>query len=324
MDVIAWLLDSDPALRWQVLADLTDAPRDDAAMERSLVATTGWGAALLAEQAADGRWDGGTYRPGWADDERPFFDAWTATHFVLQQLVDLGLDPASPPARRAVDLVRDHVRWEHAAEPYFAGEVEPCINGVALRTAAYFGQDGAPIVRTILRSRLPDGGWNCWAEEGASVSSLHSTMCVVEGLLAWEHAGHGSDDVRAARASAEEYLLARGLFRRRRDGTVADPRMTMLSYPVRWYHDVLRGLEHFRAAGRWDQRLAEPVELVRGKVDPHGRWTLEQTHQGPTLLNLGESEGSPSRWVTLRALRVLRWWDASAGAAGQVSPPGSV
>ncbi|MCM3659900.1 hypothetical protein M3148_02650 [Georgenia satyanarayanai] len=311
MDVVAWLLDSDPGLRWQVLADLTDAPQGEVAAERARVATTGWGAQLLAEQADDGRWDGGTYRPGWVDESRPFFDAWTATHFALQQLADLGLDPHSPQAAHALALVREHVRWEHEGEPFFDGEVEPCIDGVALRTAAYFEQDASPMVSTLLAGRLPDGGWNCWAEHGASVSSFHSTVCVVEGLLAWQRAGHDDADVRAARHSGEEYLLDRGLFRRRSDGTVADPRMTMLSYPVRWYHDVLRGLEHFRLADRRDPRLAEAVELVRGKADERGLWTLELHHEGPTLLDLGESEGFPSRWVTLRALRVLRWWDAA-------------
>src|SRR5690606_7299123 len=150
MDVVAWLLDSDPALRWQVFSDLTDAPEDEVSAERARVATTGWGAQLLAEQADDGRWDGGTYRPGWVDESRPFFDAWTATHFALQQLADLGLDPRSRQAGRALTLVREHVRWEHEGEPFLDGEVEPCINGVALRTAAYFEQDASPMVSTLL------------------------------------------------------------------------------------------------------------------------------------------------------------------------------
>ncbi|GIG21642.1 hypothetical protein Cch01nite_23660 [Cellulomonas chitinilytica] len=311
MDVTAWLLDSDPAIRWQVLRDVLDAPPDEVAAERSRVATEGWGARLLAEQADDGLWDGGTYRPGWADERRPFFDAWTATHFSLQQLTELGLDPSAPQARRAVDLVRAHVRWEHAGEPYFDGETEPCINGVALAVAAYFGQRGDRIADTLVGSRLHDGGWNCWAESGAAVSSFHSTVCTVEGLLAWEHAGGSSDAVADARRTGEEYLLERGLYRRLSDGTVADPRMTMLSFPVRWFHDVLRGLDHFRVADRRDPRLADAVALVRSKADADGRWPLENVHEGPTLFGFGDTEGEPSRWLTLRALRVLRWWDAA-------------
>jgi hypothetical protein len=282
MDVAAWLLDSDPAIRWQVQRDLRDAPADVVATERARVARDGWGATLLALQDPDGRWDGGTYRPGWVDDERPFFDAWTATHFSLQQLMELGLDPEAPEAKDAVARVRSGVRWEHAGQPYFEGEVEPCINGVALAIAAYFGEGGDRIVDTILAGRLADGGWNCWAEHGARVSSFHSTVCVIEGLLAWERAGGSSSAVREARRSGEEYLLARRLFRRRSTGEVVDPRYLMLSSPVRWYYDVLRALDHFRLADRRDDRLAEAIELVRSKQSADGRWVRELHHEGPS------------------------------------------
>lgn len=311
MDVTAWLLEADPAIRWQVLRDLTNAPPGDVERERARVATEGWGAELLALQDPDGRWDGGTYRPGWADESRPFFDAWTATHFTLQQLRDFGLDPADPRAREAIERVRMHVRWEHEDEPYFDGEVEPCINGVALAVAAYFGQGGDRIVESILEWHLPDGGWNCWVAYGARVSSFHSTICVVEGLAAWEHAGGRSDAAAAARRAGEEYLLERALFRRRGTGGVADPRFTMPSYPVRWYHDFLRGLEHFRTVDRRDERLAPAIELLRAKRLPDGRWARALHHEGPQLVDISHSEGDPSRWITLRALRVLRWWDGA-------------
>jgi hypothetical protein len=310
MDVLDWLLDSDPAIRWQVLRDLTDAPAEQVAAERARVATEGWGATFLGEQGEDGLWDGGTYRPGWIPPERDNADSWSGTHFSLQQLVDFGLDPGSAEARQAIARVRDNVRWEHDGEPYFEGETEPCINGVALTIACYFGEGGDPIAETLVSSRLDDGGWNCWAEYGARVSSFHSTICAVEGLRAWQRAGGSDPRVEEAAASAEEYLLERGLYRRRSDGSVADPRMTMLSYPVRWYHDVLRGLEHFRVQDRRDPRLADAVELLRGKADGDGRWALENTHEGAVIVPF-EMEGFPSRWVTLRALRVLRWWDAA-------------
>ncbi len=316
MDVIDWLLDSDPAIRWQVLRDLADAPAEQVVAERARVATEGWAAQLLAAQEDDGRWDGGTYRPGWADDDRPFFDAWTATHFSLQALAEFGVDPAAPPARRAIERVRANVRWEHDDEPYFEGETEPCINGVALAVAAHFGEGGDRIVRTLLGGRLADGGWNCWAEYGDKVSSFHSTICAVEGLLAWQRAGGSAADieaadVEAARRAGEDYLLERALFRRRTTGEAADPRFTMLSYPVRWYHDVLRGLEHFRLADRRDERLGPAVDLLRSKRLPDGRWRRELHHEGPQLIDVSHGEGDPSRWVTLRAMRVLRWWDGA-------------
>lgn len=310
MDVTDWLLDSDPALRWQVLRDLVDASPEEVAAERARVATEGWGARFLGEQAEDGLWDGGTYRPGWIPPERDGFDAWSGTHFSLQQLVDFGLDPESPQSRLAIGRVRENVRWEHDGEPYFEGETEPCINGVTLTIASYFGEGGDTIVESLLGSRLADGGWNCWAEYGAQVSSFHSTICAVEGLRHWQHAGGSDRRVEEAALAGEEYLLERNLYRRRSDGSVPDPRMTMLSYPVRWFHDILRGLEHFRRQDRRDPRLAEAVELVRGKADADGRWTLENIHEGSVILEF-EREGDQSRWVTLRALRVLRWWDAA-------------
>ena len=311
MNVIDWLLDADPAIRWQVMRDLTDAPADAVAAERARVATDGWGAQLLALQAPDGRWDGGTYRPGWVDESKPFFDAWTATHFSLQALRELGLDPGSPEARRAVSLVRDNVRWEANGATYFEGETEPCINGVALANGAYFGESVDGIVERLVGDELGDGGWNCWAEYGASVSSFHSTICALEGLLEWERAGGSSDAARAARQRGEAYLLERGLFRRRSTGRAADPRFTMFSFPTRWYYDVLRGLDYFRSSGAApDERFADAIALVTDKREADGRWGLENSHQGPIHIEMEGPDGSPSRWNTLRALRVLRWADA--------------
>lgn len=316
MDVIEYLMAGDPAIRWQTMADLADADLADVGRERARVAREGWGGRLLAEQAEDGLWDGGVYRPGWADDERPFYDAWTATHFSLQQLVDLGADPADPAVRRAVSRVREHVCWDDddGGRPYFDGEVEPCVNGVVLRVGAYFGEPVDRVVDAVLDGQLADGGWNCWADRGARVSSLHSTVCVVEGLRDWERATGGSPAAHAACAAGEEYLLERRLMFRRSTGAVIDPRFTMTSYPVRWCYDVLRGLDHMRRAhpDERDPRCAEAVELIRSKRRDDGRWTLENTHEGPTLFSMdGEREGFPSRWVTLRAMRVLRWWDAA-------------
>lgn len=313
MDVIEYLMDGDPAIRWQVMRDLADAPADAVAAERARVATEGWGARLLAEQADDGRWDGGSYRPGWADESRPFFDAWTATHFSLQSLVEYGLDPDSAEAGRAIALVRDNVRWDYNGELYFEGEAEPCINGIALVVGAYFGQQAAPIAATLLATQHADGGWNCWEEDAATPGSFHSTINALEGLWAWEQATGGTDEIRAARLRGEEFLLERRLFRRKSTGAIADLRMTMTSAPVRWFYDILRALDYFRVTRpERDERCAEAVEVLRAKRLPMGLFPLENTHMGPTLFDLeAEGEGFPSRWVTLRVLRVLRWWDAA-------------
>ena len=306
--VLEWLLDSDPAIRWQVMRDLTGEPMDVVTAERARVAVEGWGAQLLALQGGDGKWDGGTYRPGWVDESKPFFDAWTATHFSLQQLRDFGLDADSPEARRAISLVRENVRWEANDALYFEGETEPCINGMALAIGAYFGEAVDGIVDRLLGGQLDDGGWNCWADYGATVSSFNTTICVLEGLLAWERAGGVSGEVVAARSRSEEYLLERGLFRTRLTKQIVDPRFTMFSFPTRWYYDVLRGLDYFRSTGAGlDDRCAEAVDLVAGKRDVAGRWPLENTHQGPTHIEMEGPDGFPSRWNTLRAMRVLDW-----------------
>jgi hypothetical protein len=313
-DVVEYLLAGDPAIRWQTLRDLTDAAPEVVAEARGRVAVEGWGARLLAEQADDGQWDGGTYRPGWADENRPFFDAWTATHFSLQSLMEYGLDPASDAARTAIERVAASVRWDYDGSPYFDGEVEPCINGIALAVGAYFGQDASRIVSTLLADQHTDGGWNCWTDEVLDApSSFHSTICALEGLLAWESRDGGTDAVTAARLRGEEYLLGRGLMRRSSTGALVDVRFTLMSAPTRWFYDVLRGLDYFRSARpERDPRCADAIEVVRAKRLASGLFPLENTHAGPTLFELdAEGEGYPSRWVTLRALRVLRWWDSA-------------
>jgi hypothetical protein len=290
------------------MRDLNDEPSDVVNSERARVAAEGWGAQLLALQDADGRWDGGTYRPGWVDGSKPFFDAWTATHFSLQLLRDLGVDPDSPEVRHAISLVRENVRWDVNDALYFDGETEPCINGIALAIGAYFGETVEGVVGRLLSDQLDDGGWNCWAEYGAQVSSFHTTICVLEGLLAWERAGGSSEAVVAARSSGEEYLLERGLFRARSTKQIIDPRFTMFSFPTRWYYDVLRGLDYLRSTGAAiDDRCEEAIDLVVSKRDGAGRWPLENTHQGPTHFEMEGPDGFPSRWNTLRAMRVLDW-----------------
>lgn len=307
MDVMKWLLDSDPAIRWQVLRDLTEAPPEEVAAERARVESTGWGARLLALEGADGLWDGGAWIPASYDDDEPG-QPWTSTSHTLQTLQVFGLDPAAPAARRAVALVAENGRWEHAGQRYFDGEVEPCINGHTIETGAYFGVDVAPLVTRVLGERLADGGWNCEAERGSVRSSFDTTLDVLDGLLAVERAGGGSGAVREARRSGEEYLLERGLFRRKSTGEVAAPDYLDFAFPYYWHYDVLRALDYFRdAGGPPDPRLAGAVELVRSKRLDDGRWALDRVHPGRVHFGL-EEVGEPSRWNTLRALRVLNWW----------------
>jgi hypothetical protein len=257
---------------------------------------------------------------------------------VLMLLRELGLDPASDQARRAVGLVRDRVIWkgcgppECDSNPFFAGEVEPCINGQVGAVGAYFGQgaQSGGIVARLLAEQLPDGGWNCEAANGSTRSSFNTTICVLEALLEHERAGGGSPEaldtsapkgrgqgVTAARLRGQEYLLERRLFRRRSTGEVierdrkGDAAWTRFAFPTWWHYDVLRGLEYLRRAGVTpDERVAEAIKLVASKRDGDGRWPLETRYPGVMPVEIDEGEGQPSRWNTLRALRVLDWYSA--------------
>jgi hypothetical protein len=308
--VTGWLLDSDPAIRWQVLADLTGAPAGEVAAERARVEHEGWGARLLALEGADGLWDGGACFPASYTGGEPG-QPWTATMHSLQTLQIFGLDPASGAARRAVSLITENGRWEHDGQRYFDGEVEPCINGRTIEAGAYFGVDVSPLVERILGERLPDGGWNCEAENGSVRSSFDSTLAVLDGLAEFERAGGGSAAVREARLSGEEYLLERGLLRRKSTGAVISPEYLDFAFPYYWHYDVLRALDYFRRSGATpDSRMAEAVEVMRSKRQPDGRWLLDRVHTGRVHFTLEGGAGEPSRWNTLRALRVLRWWES--------------
>jgi len=310
MTVLDWLLDSDPSIRWQVMRDLTHEPADVIAAERSRVATEGWGGQLLALQAPDGLWGG-----------RPWSLEWTDTFHVLELLRRYGLDPESEQARRAVGLVREHVVWRGGApvetpwadNRFFDGEVEPCINGNVVATGSYFGVDMTPLVDRLLGEQLPDGGWNCEVENGATVSSFGTTINVLEGLLEHERAIGGSAEVRAARHRGDEYMLERRLFRRKSTGEVIDPSWLQFSFPT-WYHyDVLRGLEYLRDAEVTpEERTVEAIGVVEGNRDPDGRWPLQNVHAGDAHFQMEDGEGKPSRWNTLRALRVLEWFAQGA------------
>ena len=278
MTVIDWLLDGDPSIRWQVMRDLTHETAKDIAAERSRVATEGWGARLLALQEPDGRWGG-----------RPWSQDWTDTFHVLELLRWFGLDPQSEQAQRAIGLVRENVVWRGGApgetpwadNRFFEGEVEPCINGNVVGTGAYFGLDMMTLVERLLGEQLPDGGWNCEVENGATVSSFGTTINVVEGLLEHERAIGGSPAIAEARRRGEAYLLERRLLRRKSTGEVIDESWLRFSFPTWWHYDVLRALEHLREAGvAPDARTAEAIDLVRSRRGADGRWALDTVHDG--------------------------------------------
>jgi len=296
--VLKWLLDSDPAIRWQVKRDLIDESPTAIAAERSRVATEGWGAQLLAAQSFNGTWGGAKENPG-----------LLITFYTLVILKDLGLDPASKPARKMAERVEKRLRFKYwGNRRFFDGEVEPCINGRILGLGAYFKEPNDALANQLLAEQLEDGGWNCEAPKSRR-SSFHTTICVLEGLLDYEQAGRKSAAVAKARKRAEEYLLERRMFRSLRNGEVIDKRWLRFSFPPFWHYDVLRGLDYLRNAGiKPDDRVSEAIQIVIKRRHQNGRWPLNLLHSEWIPLRMETDVGSASRWNTLRALRVLRWY----------------
>lgn len=312
MGVLEWLLDSDPAIRWQVLRDLIHAPPEEVAAERARVATEGWGARLLSLQGDDGQWAGGACFPAnslnWRQENQG--QPWTSTLPTLQLLVYFGIDPGSDPVQHAIRRVEESCCWEHAGQPFFSGEVEPCINGRVVTIGVCFGRNMDALVDRLLGEQLEDGGWNCEAENGSRRSSFATTINVLEGLLAYERATGGSPKSVAARQRGDEYLLERALFRRKTTGEVVNPSWLKFSFPTRWHYDVLRSLDHFGlVSGPPDSRLEEAIDLLQSKEQSDGRWLLENTHPGTVHFELEDGDNEPSRWNTLRALRLLKWYE---------------
>jgi len=300
MTVIDWLLDADPAIRWQVMRDLTGAPVEIVAAERARVASEGWGPQLLDQQRPDGQWGDGIVTPFW----------WS-NMYTLVFLRDLGADPAIARVRAAIDLVRDNVTWgpEFGDSPFFEGEVEPCINGRVVALGAYFGERSDRLVDRLLSEQLADGGWNCEAERGSLRSSFHTTICVLEGLLAFENAFGAATPVTDARGRGQEYLLERRLLRRLSTGDIIEPAWTQFAFPTLWHYDVLRALDYLRAAGMQpDPRIEEAVATVRERRQGDGRWLLDVRHRNTLHEELAGTVGAPNRWITLRALRVMNWY----------------
>jgi len=299
VDTIDWLLDSDPAIRWQALRDLTDASPAEVAAERARVPREGLGARILACQGADGVW----HCTGTPD--------WLPTLFTPQLLRATGADRTDPAVSSAIARLAAGFRWheEFGAKTFFEGEVEPCINGGALAIGACFGRPTESLARRLVAEQLEDGGWNCDAPKSVR-GSYHSTICVLEGLLEYERAVGSAPDIAAARQRGEEYLLVRGLFRRLSTGEVADPAFLKFAFPTRYHYDVLRALDYFRAAGAQpDTRMDEAVQNVESRRQADGRWLLYDSHEEALAFPFPESVGEPSRWNTLRALRVLRWYE---------------
>jgi hypothetical protein len=314
-NVIQWLLDGDPAIRWQALRDLEDAEKRTLERERGKMTRVGWAARLLARQDRSGTWAGGM-----SSDGGLYSPKWISTTYTMLLLRDFGLQPKNRQARTACAQLLDQGLQRDGGVNYgWRGRGETCVSGMVLSILSYFGYDDErldTIADHLLDEQMPDGGWNCRRPYGATHSSVHTTISVLEGLRLYELFRRRK--VRAFRAAQQRgrvFLLMHRLFRSDRTGEIIKPDFLRFTFPPRWHYDVLRALDYFQAVGApRDNRLAEAIELVRRKRRKDGRWPLEHRYRGKTYFEL-ERVGAPSRWNTLRALRVLKWWGDGGRAA---------
>ena len=309
-----WLLDTDPALRWQVERDLFGAPEKVWQATRAKVATEGFGAELLAHQDDDGQWAGGAYFPGgWDFESDEPGQPWTATTWSLNSLREWGLDAATLAG--TADKLAANSRWEYNDLPYWGGEVDCCINAYTLANGAWLGADVSALADWFVEHRLDDGGWNCEWVDGSTRSSFHSTLNSLKGILSYEIATGGNEHIEMARRSGEEYLLERHLMNRLSTGEQVDHWVTRFVYPFRWFYSVLNATDYFRAAALHDgiapdPRLADAIEAVRSARQPDGTWLQERRHPGRVWFEMDVAPDEPSPWLTLHGTRVLDWWDS--------------
>jgi hypothetical protein len=316
--LVDWLLDSDPALRWQVERDLAGAPQEAWAATRARIATEGFGARLLALQDADGQWAGGAYFPAGFDFQGPEAaqDAgqpWTATTWTLNALRDWGLDAAALAG--TAGLLAANSRWEYEGLPYWGGEVDCCINAYTLATGAWLGACVEALAGWFPAHQMADGGWNCEWVAGSARSSFHSTLNALQGLLYYEAKAGGTSELRAARKAGEEYLLQRRLLRTLSTGQLPGPWVTTFAYPFRWQYSALRAADYFLAAARHDgippdPRLADAIGIIRAARRPDGTWLQQHRYPGQAWFEADVPPGKPSKWLTFYCSRALQQWDA--------------
>lgn len=310
-----WLLDSDPALAWQIERDLVGAPAEVWQTTRARVATEGFGAKLLASQDPDGQWAGGAYFPGDFDFEGPEAqdDAgqpWTATTWSLNSLREWGVDDSVLAG--TAELLAANSRWEYDDLPYWGGEVDCCINGYTLANGAWLGADVSKLVDWFADKQMDEGGWNCEWVEGSVRSSFHSTLNSLKGLLYYQAAT--GESTRELRQGGEQYLLERDLYRRKTTGEPVAEWALRFAYPFRWFYNVLHAAEYLREVSLLDKippdpRMANAIERIRQQRSPDGTWIQARRHPGRVWFEVDVPGGEPSKWLTLSGTRVLDWWD---------------
>jgi hypothetical protein len=324
-EIVDWLLEGDPAIRWQVMRDLLDVDEETFEKERGKIAENGWGARFLSYQEQDGLWAGGIYSP-----------KWISTTYTMLTLRRLGLPAANPQAQKGCQQLLERGFYLDGGINYARSHTqsEVCITGIVLAVLAYFRYPDPRVndlADHLLERQMPDWGWNCQDYKGHTHSSFHTTISALEGLLEYQKScNQVRMDIEASRLRGHEFLLQHRLFRSDHTGEIVNERMLRIPFPPRWFYDFLRALDYFQEYYVWrskqaikyadeesehlqakhhkDERFSDGIELLKKKRKSDGRWNMMRGPSGRIYFEM-EQAGKPSRWNTLRASRVLKWWE---------------
>ena len=298
--VIQWLLEGDVSIQYQTFRDLVD--KDHASL-RSRIATEGWGRVLLSKRLSNGHWGHSFYHP-----------KWISSHYTLLELKNLGIEPSIPEISQTLDLILKHEKAEDGGVNPHTGikHSDVCVNGMFLNYAAYFGAPEdqlTSVVDFLISQQMKDGGFNCHSNRiGAVHSSLHTTLSVLEGIQEYSRNGYTNrlEELQQMAGESIEFILQHRLYKSDKTGDIIDDKMIRFTYPCRWRYDVLRALDYFQDAKiRYDCRIDDAIKLLIRKRTSDQLWKLQSKHPGQVHLDM-EIPGKPSRWNTLRALRVLK------------------
>ncbi|MCF8241607.1 MAG: hypothetical protein K9J16_09495 [Melioribacteraceae bacterium] len=301
--VINWLLEGDPSIRWQTLRDIAGANKNTFNIERAKIESEGWGAKLLSLQDENGLWAKGIYTP-----------KWTSTTYTLLLLKRFGLNPNNRQAKKAANILIDKGLYNDGGINFFQSlkNSETCVTGMVLSLASYFKINHEKItslVDHLLNHQFKDGGWNCQWYRGATHSSFNTTLSVLEALDDFQNfSDYKSTDINISVSKAHEFLFAHRLYKSDKTGKVVSSTFTKFSFPPRWHYDVLRVMDYFQHKKiPFDERMSDGLDLIFKKREKSGKWKLQQKYPGKTFFDM-ENVGEPSRWNTLRSLRVINFY----------------
>jgi len=304
-EIINWLLEGDVSVRWHTMNSLLDTSGEDKNYLQKKIATEGWGARLLSYQDTKGMWGNGIYSP-----------KWISTTYTMLTLKLLGLHPDTQAVNKTCKLLIDKGLYSDGGINYFRSlsHSETCVTGLILSIVSYFKYSDNRINSLfdyLIHQQMKDGGWNCQSYKGDTHSSFHTTMLVLEGLYEYEKLFPQKKELsKKIREKGHEFLLRHKLFRSHRTGKVVDQKMTRFSFPPQWRYDIMRILDYFQESNaKKDSRMEDAIAILIKKQMFDGRWKLQNRHPGKSYFEM-EKAGQPSRWNTLRALRILQWWEA--------------